>query len=399
LLDQRALLDQRILLDQRSWFCQTIWLGPVGVGTKGAMSDDRITRDPWLDNAKMALVTLVVIGHAWAMLPADGVVGHLYDFLYAWHMPAFVLVTGYLSRSFDYAPERLWQLVRTVAVPYVIFECLMAFFREWFNGERLEDLFADPHWPLWFLTALICWRLVTPVFRRLPLVAAVTLAVGVSVASGLVTGETSEYFDLTRTAGMLPFFVLGIHLTPARLERLRGVPARWCAAGTFAAVWLLTAHIDQLADTHWLYYSTPYADLGVTDARGALTRLAVLAVGLVGAAAFLAVVPRVDGWFARMGAATLVVYLCHGFVIRGLEYAGYVDWAAQHPLLAPPVTFLGALLLALGLASPPAVRRLRILVDPFGRAEEQVEQAVELNVVAQETGSLPAMRNDMAGRR
>lgn len=356
------------------------------------MSSQRPTRDPWLDNAKMALVTLVVVGHAWAMLPADGVLGHFYDFLYAWHMPAFVLVTGYLSRAFDYAPERMWNLVRTVAVPYVIFECLMAFFREWFNGERLEDLFADPHWPLWFLTALICWRLLTPFFRALPLAAALAVAVGISALSGLVTGDTSEYFDLTRTAGMLPFFVLGIHLTPERLERLRGLPARWCAVGTFVAVWLLTAHVDQLADTHWLYYSTPYADLGVTDDRGIVTRLALLAVGVVGAAAFLALVPRVDGWFARMGAATLVVYLCHGFVVRGLEYAGYVEWAAGHPVLAPAVTLVGAVLLALGLASPPAVRRLRILVDPFGPAQERVEHAVALSAAAQRAGSLPAMR-------
>ena len=47
----------------------------------------------------MALVLLVVVGHAWTLLPHDGVNDHLYDFLYAWHIPAFVFVTGYLSRS------------------------------------------------------------------------------------------------------------------------------------------------------------------------------------------------------------------------------------------------------------------------------------------------------------
>ena len=26
-------------------------------------------RDPWFDNAKMALVVLVVVGHAWTLLP------------------------------------------------------------------------------------------------------------------------------------------------------------------------------------------------------------------------------------------------------------------------------------------------------------------------------------------
>ena len=59
-------------------------------------------RDPWFDNAKMLLVTLVVVGHAWTLLPDDRVAGGLFDFLYAWHVPAFVMVTGYLSRSFTW---------------------------------------------------------------------------------------------------------------------------------------------------------------------------------------------------------------------------------------------------------------------------------------------------------
>jgi fucose 4-O-acetylase-like acetyltransferase len=344
----------------------------------------------------MALVTLVVIGHAWALLPGDGVVGHLYDFLYAWHMPAFVFVTGYLSKSFSFTSDRLWNLVRTVAIPYVIFECLMAFFREWFGGEQLQDLFADPHWPLWFLTALIAWRLLTPLFRSLPFPTAIALAVAVSAVSALVTGDVSEYFDLTRAAGMLPFFVIGLHTTPDNLERLRAGAVRWAAAATFVVIWALTGLTDRLADTDWLYYSTPYADLGVSDPQGIFTRLALLAIGAAGAAAFLSFVPRVDGWFARMGSATLVVYLCHGFVVRGLAYGGYIDWAAQHTVLAPVLTFVGALLLSLLLASPPVRKRLLLVVDPFGRAEQQVQEAVELTVAAQAPGSLPAMENQPA---
>ena len=62
-----------------------------------------------------------------------------------------------------------------------------------------------------------------------------------------------------------------------------------------------------------------YAD----DLRALLTRALVLAIGTLGAWAFLALVPRVGGWFARMGAWTLVVYLFHGFVVKSAEYAGY----------------------------------------------------------------------------
>ena len=39
----------------------------------------------------------------------------LYDFLYAWHVPAFVFVTGYLSRALPRGSKvRMWRLVRTV---------------------------------------------------------------------------------------------------------------------------------------------------------------------------------------------------------------------------------------------------------------------------------------------
>src|SRR4051812_34882161 len=74
-------------------------------------------REPWFDNIKMTLVALVVAGHAWALLPSTPLNHGAYDFLYSWHMPAFAIVTGYLSRSFTWAPHRLWSLVRTVAIP------------------------------------------------------------------------------------------------------------------------------------------------------------------------------------------------------------------------------------------------------------------------------------------
>ena len=70
--------------------------------TKAAPAAPVKQRDPWFDNAKMALVLLVVVGHAWTLLPKNGLNDHLYDFLYAWHVPAFVFVTGYLSRTFVY---------------------------------------------------------------------------------------------------------------------------------------------------------------------------------------------------------------------------------------------------------------------------------------------------------
>ncbi len=334
------------------------------------------TRDPWMDNAKMALVLLVVVGHSWTLLPHTMVNDHLYDFLYAWHVPAFVFVTGYLSRSFSYEPRRLWQLVRTVVVPYVIFECVLALFRIYVGGERLEDLFSDPHWPMWYLSALFFWRLLTPVFMRMPSLVAVAVAAAASLVAGLYAGDT---LDMARVLGLLPFFVLGLATTKERLERLHARWVRQAAVLYFVAVAVVTTWTDQLAETEWFYYRSQYGELDVGDGRALLTRAVLLAIGALGAWSFLALVPRLGGWFTRMGAATLVVYLFHGFAIKSAEYAGFIGWADEHAAVSLPVTTLAAAGLALLLAWRPVARVLNHAVDPLGTAEKQVQEAVRLS--------------------
>ena len=335
-------------------------------------------RDPWFDNAKMALVTLVVLGHSWVLLPDSALVEHLYDFLYAWHVPAFVLVTGYLSRSFSYTRARLWSLVRTVAVPYVLFEAGIALFRIHVGGEQLEDLWRDPHWPMWFLSALFFWRLLTPVLRGLW--GGLAVAVAVSLVAGLYAGDT---LDVARILGLLPFFVMGLKATPERLELLR---ARWVqvvSVGVLVGIWFLTARTDQWAATEWLYYRARYDELDVSDSRAFLTRASLLVLGTLGAWAFLALVPRVGGWFTRMGSATLVVYLFHGFAVKGAGYAGWGGFTEQHPALGLATTSMLAVALALLLASPPVARVLAHAVDPLGFAGRRVGEAADVAVASQ----------------
>ncbi len=320
-----------------------------------------MVRDPWLDNAKMTLVTLVVIGHFWAVLPNDAINDHFYDFLYLWHMPAFVFVTGHLSRSFAWTRTKLLGLVTTVVVPYVVFESLYALFRIRVGDERFDDLYTDPHWPLWYLAALFFWRLATPLLKRHPV--AVPISYAVSVVAGAYAGET---LDLARVLGMLPFFVLGLHVTDARLAVLRTPRARWVGAGVLLGLVASAGLVDVLVGTEWLYYRSRYDALGASDSTGMIIRLGLLVVGSLASLAFLAVVPRRGGWFAAAGRWTLVVYLFHGFVVKGIGYTGFGDWAEAHSLLALLTSTLLGVAVSLTLAWGPLARRLNVLVDPYG---------------------------------
>lgn len=366
-----------------------------------------MVRDPWLDNAKMALVTLVVLGHSWTLLPDSGVNETLYDALYFWHLPAFVFVTGYLSRSFAYTPARMWQLVRTVVVPYLIFECLLALFRVYVGGEDLRRLFENPHWPMWYLSALFFWRLLTPAFRRVPAALAVAVAVVTSLVAGIWAGDT---LDVARILGLLPFFVLGLHATPERLAAVAAPTRRWLAGAVLASYVVLAVWWDSIATTEWLYYRSRYAELDVGDGEALLIRALVLTLGVAGGWAFLTLLPRRGGWFARMGAFTLVVYLLHGFAVLGAEYAGLPAWAGAHPAPAFVLVSVAAVALALLLAWRPLASRLQHLVDPFGLAEHEVRKAVDVTVAQEDVGvgqhfdeatpaNLPAMARTQESKR
>lgn len=320
----------------------------------------------------MALVTLVVIGHAWTLLPDEGITEHLYDFLYAWHMPAFVIVTGYLSRSFSYAPARLGQLVRTVAVPYVVFECAMALFRVHVGGEQLEDLFADPHWPMWFLAALFCWRLLTPVLR--PMTGGLVVAVAASVAAGLWAGDT---LDLARVLGLLPFFVLGLTMRREQIDRLAGPRVRTAAAAALGIAFVAAAFVAEPLSTEWLYWRSSYDAMDVTVWQGLAGRAGVLVVAAVLALSALALIPRSHRWFTPLGAASLVVYLCHGFFVKAAQYAGAGGLVEADEITAFVIVTGAAVLLALALAATPVSRRLNSLVDPISTATADTPGIIE----------------------
>ncbi len=331
----------------------------------------RKPRDPWFDNAKMALVTLVVVGHSWTLLPLDfggggpSTAGQVdtwfYTFLYSWHIPAFVIVTGYLSKSFVYSRARLWALVTKVAVPYVIFEGLFAAYRHYVGGVDFERLWANPHWPMWYLAALFFWRLLTPVFKDLP--GKVVVAVGISLLAGLFA---SDIFDNARIFGLLPFFVLGLKMHEGHWNLLRTRRARWYGAVLLLLLFVLARFSMDWFSTEWLYYRSRYDALDPDNVRAMTIRMSLLLTGLVGSFAFFAVVPRAKGWFSALGSATLVVYLFHGFFVLSAEFAGFEGWAADHWPLSWLLVTPAAVGVALLLAWPPVARRLDVAVDPAG---------------------------------
>ena len=317
-------------------------------------------RDPWLDNAKMVLVTLVVVGHAIVVLPTSDLEQRAYDFIYYFHIPVFVLLTGYLSKSFRYTGRHLWSLLTTLVLPYVVFSWLMVHWRHILgDGPLLDPIWSNPRWPMWYLIVLVIWRLATPVLKAhwamLPASVVVSLLAG---------GTDQELFDLNRAMGLLPFFVLGLHLTPDALGVAR---RRWAwVAGLviLAAIWWLADHTNDFWSTQWLYYRSSYDSLGVGLGEGAWTRARLMVVSVAGCFAVMSLIPHRRTFLTDMGAFSLVVYLLHGFPVRYADYEDHARWLPSNDVLSLVIVVALAVALAVLLAWPPLARRLTYLVDP-----------------------------------
>jgi fucose 4-O-acetylase-like acetyltransferase len=320
------------------------------------------SRDPFFDNAKMLLVTLVVVGHSWTLLPDVSTSSPVYVFLYSFHVPAFVLVTGHLSRSFTFTRRNLHKLLTTVVVPYFVFETLLALFRIVVGHENIGVLYISPHWPMWYLTVLFLWRLATPLLTRLRPPVAMALAVAVCLIGGL---NTVPALDLPRTFGLLPFFVAGLVMTREQFDWLARPRVRVVATVLLVVAFGVSTVVAGHFSKEWLYWRTGYPDLDVSFWVGAGVRLGLLVVAGTLALAALSLLPRSQRWFTSLGSASLVVYLCHGFFVKGAEYAGVGGLSEHDPVTAFLAVTVAAVGVSLLLAAAPVSRRLNVLVDPI----------------------------------
>ncbi len=330
-------------------------------------------RVPFWDNARYACIVLVVLGHAIQRLIYDSDIAlAFYLTIYAFHMPAFALISGYFSKSGSPTKLQMARVITDILVPYLIFELLWTL-TKWLVEGQANPNPTQPSWTLWFLLALGIFRLILPYLAllRWPLVWTVAISIGVGYLPNV-----DSTFSLSRTLGLLPFFAFGWWLREHDIvDRLRLLDFRpwWLRFAAFALLaatgWAAWRWIDvwQAVDLrHWLFYEDAYADLGGEQwwAGGVRIGLMLLAVAL--SAAFFVLIPRSTHWWTHFGQYTMYVFLLHSFVLYPFRESGALRDLDPTWLWLPLVTVL-SVVLALALATKPVRAVFRPLIEPRPR--------------------------------
>lgn len=276
-----------------------------------------------LDNAKGILITLVVIGHM--LLPIQGTtrgVTNFFYMIYAFHMPAFVFISGLLAQriytrvpkpaqapSGNRAQRRQHRAANAVggrqmasrageypttsggasgaAVVteghfngrrwcstlwlYLLFQFIL-FFSEipaYGRTTRFPDFLHTSGAP-WYLLALLLWYLMIPFFyayRNFPysLIAWIFLTImslaGGYLASGALAG-LGDFLALDRVIAFAPFFFAGYFIGPERLMRFlkkkRGIVLLLTALGLLCFALVGTQTFDRLLPYKNVVYGAWY---------------------------------------------------------------------------------------------------------------------------------------------
>ncbi|MDQ0601744.1 fucose 4-O-acetylase-like acetyltransferase [Streptomyces canus] len=320
-------------------------------------------RDAFFDNAKYLAIVLVAVGHAWEPLKGDSrILEAAYTVVYSFHMPAFIIISGFFSRSFDMRPDRLRRLITGVAVPYIVFETAYVLFERVAGDDPGKDIsLLDPWYLTWFLCALFVWRMITPLLKavRWPLPFALGLAMLASVAPSI-----GDDLDLQRILQFLPYFVLGLCMKPEHFHRVRTRTVRIVAVPVFAAALAVGWWAVPRMNTAWFYHRDSAQELGAPWWAGPVMVLAMFGCSLLLTACFFAWVPRRNMWFTALGAGTLYGYLLHGFLVKAGDYQGWFD----HPWLHRPLGEIAVSVLAAAvvtvLCTKPVQRVFRFAMEP-----------------------------------
>lgn len=318
------------------------------------------TRDFSFDNIRAVLIFLVIFGHALEYFRlTDQVAEFVYVFIYFFHMPVFIFISGYFSKNLQRGRETA---VRNFLLPYLLLNLVLSLIMLAL-GKIDEILILNPGWTLWYLYCMFIWRLLLPDLVRVRHVLAASFVI--AVFSGFLT-EFGTYMAMARTLGFLPFFLAGYYCRPEHIARIRRLPFRRILSLVIAAVGLLTAGLWLSADLppEILWGDRAYATIDIPLWQNLLADIYLYALSFAFIFVFITLAKNRRRFYTIWGQNTLAIYLLHVYLVAPLvdlgERLGTLKPASGSWWGIPALQFLfllGGSVTILWLLSRPIVSR------------------------------------------
>ncbi|MGL5330268.1 MAG: acyltransferase family protein, partial [Peptostreptococcaceae bacterium] len=233
----------------------------------------------------------------------------LYMFIYMFHMPLFIFISGFLSKRTDKSKKLL---IKTLLIPYIIFNIIWYTLAYLYVGEvNIPILY--PGWTLWFLLSLFFWRVSLKYLIKIKYILPISFLLGLIV--GMV--PNGEILSFSRTIVFLPFFLLGYYTDINKLKTIESKVNIWIAIlGVTLFIGLaLFASENNMLDYKFLYGSYSYSELGLNVSQGILYRGLLYLTSICISIFICVITPNKKTFYTDMGKSTMYVYSFHIYAV------------------------------------------------------------------------------------
>lgn len=208
------------------------------------MSTIKKQRDPRIDALKGALILLVVLGHCIGHDSSFRLNMTGYNYIYLFHMPMFVFMSGYFTRLGN--DKKFWNRILSFVYIYVFWQVAKSLYL----GRSFVEMVVKPSPMMWYLLSLIVWCVVYWLSQKISSKITSKFLVGLCLVAALIAGfipQVGAPFALSRTLVFAPFFFLGVSLQKVNFMEVCNRVPYWIAIAllvtVFAFLYILNINI------------------------------------------------------------------------------------------------------------------------------------------------------------
>lgn len=325
------------------------------------------TRLPYWDNIKGVLIILVVIGHyLWAYWDSDNV-RQVISFIYLFHMPAFVFVSGYFSKSEN---SRLSHSILRLIVTYLVFNSLMMIMNALLTDGSFQ--FITPYYSFWYLVSLVLWRLTVKYIENIYKVILMSIVLALLIG---FWSDVNNILAISRTIVFYPFFLLGyklpaekIHNFVQRRNWLNYLLGTVLLTATVYISWLFICSVPSITQSALLMD-------GYIDFSGLLIRVGIFYIATLMILCFVVLSPNKHvPVLTRLGKNSLAIFVLHRFfTLVFVKIIPPGDFNQDSFFLALCASFITALICGTNWASDNLNAFIETIIKAFSNEHRRKE--------------------------
>ncbi len=323
-------------------------------------------RDLYWDSLKFILIFFVVCGHCiGSYLPTGGINRVLYNFIFTFHIPLFIFVSGMFSTINDRNKYKLG-IIRLLET-YIVFQLIKSFFSMLLSsGITVNSIVFSicvPRYTLWYLLSLIFWRLsvffIPSDFLSKYPIKVIFTCFFISLLGGFI--PIDKEFSIQRTLTFLPFFFMGYYARRIELKKYIAKVPSLVALTVLLSIFLIyffilnkpIGFILKGKATYWS--SVEFSPFLFCLARGAFLFTATIMGVMV-----MRLVPTKTS-LSKWGRITLFIYIYHSFAIECLRLVIRYGYFPKNEWML----IVMSVIITMGLVLLSHIKFFKILLNPI----------------------------------